>query len=113
MLSLRHLALASPVCLVLSLTACGGGAEPDLGPSESELAVIAKSPGVGRERLAMDFADLFDDKQGVGETRAAMVMHGGEIVAERYADGYDAGTRFDGQDGNRSHDRHARGRWRA
>jgi len=93
-LSLRHLALASPVCLVLSLTACGGGAEPDLGPSESELAVIAKSPGVGRERLAMDFADLFDDKQGVGETRAAMVMHGGEIVAERYADGYDAGTRF-------------------
>jgi CubicO group peptidase (beta-lactamase class C family) len=94
MLSLRHLALASPVCLVLSLTACGGGAEPDLGPSESELAVIAKSPGVGRERLAMDFADLFDDKQGVGETRAAMVMHGGEIVAERYADGYDADTRF-------------------
>jgi len=93
-LSLRHLALASPVCLVLSLTACGGGAEPDLGPSESELAVIAKSPGVGRERLAMDFADLFDDKQGVGETRAAMVMHGGEIVAERYADGYDADTRF-------------------
>ena len=93
-MSLRHLALASPVCLVLSLTACGGGAEPDLGPSESELAVIAKSPGVGRERLAMDFGDLFDDKQGVGETRAAMVMHGGEIVAERYADGYDAGTRF-------------------
>ncbi|MAK99172.1 MAG: serine hydrolase [Citromicrobium sp.] len=94
MLSLRHLALASPVCLILSLTACGGGSEPDLGPSESELAVIAKSPGVGRERLAMDFADLFDDKQGVGETRAAMVMHGGEIVAERYADGYDADTRF-------------------
>jgi len=93
-LSLRHLALASPVCLILSLTACGGGSEPDLGPSESELAVIAKSPGVGRERLAMDFADLFDDKQGVGETRAAMVMHGGEIVAERYADGYDADTRF-------------------
>ena len=93
-MSLRHLALASPVCLILSLTACGGGSEPDLGPSESELAVIAKSPGVGRERLAMDFADLFDDKQGVGETRAAMVMHGGEIVAERYADGYDADTRF-------------------
>ena len=93
-MSLRHLALASPVCLVLSLTACGGGAEPDLGPSESELAVLAKRPGVGRERLAMDFADLFDDQQGVGETRAAMVMHGGEIVAERYADGYDADTRF-------------------
>ena len=93
-MSLRHLALASPVCLILSLTACGGGSEPDLGPSESELAVIAKSPGVGRERLAMDFADLFDDQQGVGETRAAMVMHGGEIVAERYADGYDADTRF-------------------
>ena len=93
-MSLRHLALASPVCLILSLTACGGGSEPDLGPSESELAVIAKSPGVGRERLAMDFADLFDDQQGVGETRAAMVMHGGEIVAERYTDGYDADTRF-------------------
>ena len=94
MLSLRHLTLASPVCLVLSLAACGTGAEPDPGPSEAELAVIAKSPGVGRERLAMDFADLFDEEQGLGETRAAMVMHGGEVVAERYADGYDADTRF-------------------
>jgi len=93
-LSLRHLTLASPVCLVLSLAACGTGAEPDPGPSEAELAVIAKSPGVGRERLAMDFADLFDEEQGLGETRAAMVMHGGEVVAERYADGYDADTRF-------------------
>ncbi len=93
-MSLRHLTLASPVCLVLSLAACGTGAEPDPGPSEAELAVIAKSPGVGRERLAMDFADLFDEEQGLGETRAAMVMHGGEVVAERYADGYDADTRF-------------------
>ncbi len=94
MLSPRHLALATPVCLALSLAACGGGTEPDPGPSEAELAVIAESPGVGRERLAMDFADLFDEELGLGETRAAMVMHGGEVVAERYADGYDANTRF-------------------
>ncbi|WP_370179114.1 serine hydrolase domain-containing protein [Alteriqipengyuania sp.] len=94
MFSPRHLALATPLCLLLSLAACGGGAEPDPGPTDAELSLIAESPGVGRERLALEFGDLFETEQGLGETRAALVMNGGEIVAEHYADGYDADTRF-------------------
>jgi len=94
MLSPRRTLLASPVCLALSLAACGGGSEPDPGPTEAELAVVEENPGVGRERLAMEFGDLFEQEQGLGETRAAMIMHNGEIVAERYAEGYDADTRI-------------------
>ena len=98
MFSPRVRALASPVCLTLPLAlclaACGGGAETDPGATEAELSVIGDNPGVGRERLAMEFGDLFEDEQGLGETRAALMMHAGEIVGERYADGYDADTRF-------------------
>lgn len=94
MLSPRALLLATPLCLTFFLAACGGGAEPDPGPTEAELAAIAESPGVGRQRLAMEFGDLFEDDQGLGDTRAALVMHEGEIVAERYAPDYNADTRF-------------------
>jgi len=94
MLSRRTLPLASPVCLVLALAACGGGAEPDPGPTQTELAAVAEAPGVGRQRLAMEFGDLFDGEEGLGETRAAIVMHNGEIVAERYAPEYEPDTRF-------------------
>lgn len=94
MLSPRALLLATPLCLTFFLAACGGGAEPDPGPTEAELAAIAESPGVGRQRLAMEFGDLFEDDQALGDTRAALVMHEGEIVAERYAPDYDADTRF-------------------
>ncbi|MBB3034324.1 serine hydrolase domain-containing protein [Alteriqipengyuania lutimaris] len=94
MLSPRALLLATPLPLVLSLAACGGGAEPDPGPTEAELAAVEENPGVGRQRLAMEFGDLFEEEQGLGDTRAALVMHAGEIVAERYGEGYDADTRF-------------------
>ena len=98
MFSPHRIALATPLCLAISLplalAACSGGAEPQAGPTDAELSVTSESPGVGRERLAMEFGDLFEEEQGLGETRAALVMNGGEIVAERYADGYDADTRF-------------------
>lgn len=94
MLSPRALLLATPLCLAFPLAACGGGAEPDPGPTETELAAIEESPGVGRQRLAMEFGDLFEENQGLGDTRAALVMHEGEIVAERYGEAYDAETRF-------------------
>ena len=40
--------------------------------------------------------DALFTAEGIGETRALVVMHEGEVVAERYAGDYDADTRFIG-----------------
>jgi CubicO group peptidase (beta-lactamase class C family) len=48
---------------------------------------------VPRERLARAVEGLFT-REGIGETRAVVVLHSGEVAAERYAEGYGADTRF-------------------
>ncbi len=79
----------------LLLAACGGGqpAEPPLDPQA--LAVVSEAPGVPREKLARAVDALFTD-EGIGETRAVLVLHAGEIAAERYAQGYGRDTKFIG-----------------
>ena len=74
----------------LLLLACGEPAVegPPPVPEEAMAAVVAE-PGVDREDLARAVDVLFTD-EAVGETRALLVLHDGEIVAERYAEGYDA-----------------------
>jgi hypothetical protein len=51
--------------------------------SSAALEAIARNPGVPRERLARAVDELFT-REGIGETRAVLVLHGGEIAAERY-----------------------------
>ena len=83
--------LAAPLLL---LAACGGDAPVAPPPPSSEsLAALADSPGADRTRLAHAIDAVFD-AETVGETHALLVMRGGSIVAERYAPGYDAQTRF-------------------
>ncbi len=65
--------------------------EPPL--SEEALGAIKENPGAPTRQLARQVDDLFT-MEGLGETRAVVLMHGGEIAAERYAPGYDADTRF-------------------
>ena len=88
-LSLIALALAST-----SLVGCGGpgpAEEPEL--SAEALAAVTENPGAPSKALAREVDDLFT-MEGLGETRALIVMKDGKVAAERYATGYDAETRF-------------------
>ena len=77
-----------------SLASCGSpgpAEEPPL--SEEALAAVTADPGAPTKALAREVDDLFR-MEGLGETRALIVMHDGKIAAERYGEGYDADTRF-------------------
>lgn len=59
-------------------------------------AVLADSPGISRDALSAAIDPLFDAdaEPAIGETRALIVMRRGEIIAERYAPGFGANSRF-------------------
>lgn len=56
---------------------------------------VSENPGVNRGKLIRAIDEVFT-REGIGETRAVIVMHAGEIVAERYGEGYGPATRFVG-----------------
>ena len=57
------------------------------------MAAVTATPGAPEKKLARAVDETFT-KDGLGETRALIVMQDGKIAAERYAEGYDADTRF-------------------
>ena len=79
--------------LALPLASCAS--EPAAPPKKTaeELAYISDDSPVAKERLDKAISPLFDDP-AMAETRAFLIMHGGEVIAEKYGDGYDANTRF-------------------
>ena len=88
--------LLAPALAALALSSCGEPGPPPLPPlPEGALEAVTTEPGVPREDLARAIDALFT-REGLGETRAVIVMHGGRVVAERYAEGFDADTRFIG-----------------
>lgn len=81
---------------VLLLAGCGESSPPPAPPlAPGALAAVAEQPGVAREKLARAVDALFT-REGIGETRAVIVMHAGEVAAERYAPGYGPETKFVG-----------------
>jgi CubicO group peptidase (beta-lactamase class C family) len=75
-----------------------GGPGPDLGPGQGPLPVSAPAAGTGAPALEAALAWAFDepDAQRLRRTRAVVVVHRGEIVAERYAPGFTANTPLPG-----------------
>ena len=61
--------------------------------SEAALAAISPDSGAPRDQLARQIDDLFS-MQGLGETRAVLLIVDGKVAAERYGPDYDSETRF-------------------
>ncbi|WP_246205028.1 serine hydrolase domain-containing protein [Altericroceibacterium indicum] len=90
----RSLRLPALAAIFLSLAACSSVEETGPPPVPAEVMdTVAQNPGVNREKLARATDALFT-RDDLGETQALIVMHGGKIVAERYANGYNANTKF-------------------
>jgi len=74
------------------------------GPSASQeagaarYAVLKGVPGLTADALRSAVDPLFGqpDAENVGETQALLILHRGEVVAERYAPGYGPESRFHG-----------------
>lgn len=94
-MSTRRLSLILPLLALPALIGCGSAddAPPPLDPAA--LKAVVEKPGVKRQALARAVDSLFT-AEGLGETRAVVVMLDGRIVAQRYAPGYHENTRFVG-----------------
>ncbi|WP_435200018.1 serine hydrolase domain-containing protein [Qipengyuania sp. 902] len=90
----RTAPLIALVLAATSLAACGGSGPAEEPPlSEEALAAVKDDPGAPTKALARESDQLFT-LDGLGDTRALVVMHGGEIAVERYGEGYGPQTRF-------------------
>jgi CubicO group peptidase (beta-lactamase class C family) len=91
---MRLRSLIPALAVTSSLVACGTPGVPEQRPlDKAALAAVTDNAGAPRTELARAIDTLFVDP-AIGETRAVVVMSGGKLAAERYAPGYDAGTRF-------------------
>ncbi|OBX19940.1 serine hydrolase [Erythrobacter sp. QSSC1-22B] len=93
-MTMRLAPLIAILASASSLASCSAPApvqEPPL--TEAALAAVGDDPGAARRPLAREIDHLFT-RDGLGETRAVVLLHEGAIAAERYAPGYDADTLF-------------------
>ncbi|MBX7482305.1 serine hydrolase domain-containing protein [Qipengyuania qiaonensis] len=93
-MTMRPVPLIALALATSSLASCGSHGpveEPPL--SEEALAAVTADPGAPTKALARAADELFT-LDGLGETRALVVYHGGKLAVERYAPGYDRDTRF-------------------
>lgn len=77
----------------LLLASCGAADETKPADVTPAFENIVSDAAPGKARLASTIAPFFEDP-ALAETRAVVVMHGGRIVAERYAPGYGPDSRL-------------------
>ncbi len=88
---LNRAPLIAPALLLLA--ACGAAPQGEAPLSDEALAAVTADAGAPRDQLARQIDDLFTG-EGLGETRAVVVMANGKLAAERYGPGYTKDTRF-------------------
>lgn len=86
----RAIVLAPALFLIAG---CGAAPPAETALSDAALAAVTSNAGAPKDQLARQIDDLFT-MDGLGETRAVVVMADGEIAAERYGPGYSKDTRF-------------------
>ena len=91
--ALRIASFIAPIALLPVLSSCGAAPSTEPPPlSEEALLAVSQDAGAPRDQLAREVEDLFIG-EGLGETRALVVLFDGKVAAERYGPGYDADTR--------------------
>lgn len=98
---IRLAGAARSLCLVVVLASCGTGTE-SVTELPEPVAAVAVFPGSDWEdgtvpdAVAADLAEragaVFARGPGEGGPKAALVINGGRVVFERYADGFDASS---------------------
>jgi len=90
----RLKASIAAAALVPALLSCGEPVAEPLPPlSQVALDAVSDDAGAAKDQLARQVDELFT-KEGLGETRAVLLLADGKIAAERYSEGYDSETRF-------------------
>jgi CubicO group peptidase (beta-lactamase class C family) len=88
---------AASFALLFTLSSCGSReakTTPDSKTASNAFyAKYAGDAAVSESVMAQVIAPLFEDP-AMAETRAVVIMHGGNVVAERYAPGYGPDTRL-------------------
>jgi CubicO group peptidase (beta-lactamase class C family) len=92
-IKLATAATAFSVATMFAVSACSNDAAKTPPDSSSFVANYADDAAVSEVVLKQSVAPFFDDPM-MAETRALVIMHGGILVAERYAPGYNADSKL-------------------
>ena len=84
-------ATAFSTIVAFALISCG--AEPPAKPAKPGPTMIVDDAAISRDALDAIITPMFEDL-AMAQTRALVIMHGGRVVAERYAPGYGPDTRL-------------------